>query len=162
MITLNEPIEFIRIFTNKKKKSEKTDNIDIPLNLTFDLNTLNQQLLKHNLKQETNNLIVEKFNNIKKNTKPNTFCLKCTQCNETFILPAGILSTTKLKKNNTMIGIENVDEIVTDYTLPRTKDFICPNKDCSKDDLKKEAIIYRPNPLEFVTQYICSSCKTIF
>jgi len=164
MISLNDPNEYIKMFIGRKKKidSNSTKQVDIPMELTFDLNALNVQMTKSGIKPEMVSTITNNFNLIKKNMRPNTFCLKCSQCNEIFILPPGKLSTIKLKKNSNIMHIENVNEILTDFTLPRTKDFICPNKECKIDPIDREAIIYRPNPEEYVTQYICTNCKTIF
>jgi hypothetical protein len=67
----------------------------------------------------------------------------------------------KLKKTND-VSIDNVSDIVEDYTYPRTKDFICPNDKCKVSDHQKEAVIYRPNPSEYTTNYICVNCHTIF
>jgi len=161
MITLNDPNDYIKMFTGKKKKID-ANSIDVPMELTFDLTSLTSQITKSGIKSDVANVITSKFNIIKKNMKPNTFCLKCSQCNEIFILPPGKLSTIKLKKTSNINNIDNVDEVVTDYTLPRTKDFICPNKECKPEEIKREAIIYRPNLNEFITQYICVNCKTIF
>jgi len=160
MITLNDPNDYIKMFTGKKKKIDM-NSIDVPMELTFDLNALGAQITKNGVKPEVASIILTKFNIIKKNMRPNTFCLKCSQCNEIFILPPGKLSTIKLKKTSNINTIDNVNEVITDYTLPRTKDFICPTKACN-DDPMKEAIIYRPNVNEFITQYICTNCKTIF
>ena len=52
-----------------------------------------------------------------------------------------------------------------DPTLPRTKDFICPNSSCvnntdSIEILKnKEAVFYR-NQTEYNLKYICCQCYT--
>ena len=161
IIVINDPNEYIKMFTGKKKKID-INSIDIPLELTFDSNALNAQITKNAVKPDIANIILQKFNLIKKNTRPNTFCLKCSQCNEVFILPPGKLSTIKLKKTSTSHNIDNINEIITDNTLPRTKDFICPNKSCDATEQNKEAVIYRPNLNEFITQYICVNCKTIF
>lgn len=170
IITINDPNEFIKMFVNKKKKNNSTlsgqstgqQSLDSTMELNFDTNSLDSLIKKNNVKQDVAVLITEKFNTIKKNTRPNTFCLKCSNCNETFILPPGKLLSIKLKKTNTTNNIENIDEIIHDYTLPRTKDYICPNSECKVSDLDKEAIIYRPNPAEFLTQYICVNCQTCF
>lgn len=156
-VDITDPVVFIKMFVNKRKKQDQSDST---LELNFDINALNVAIQKANLKPDVSNMIITKFNNIKKSMRPNTFCLKCNNCNETFVLPPGVLSTVKLKKtsdNNSMI---NIDDLISDFTLHRTRDFICPNKECTTTD--KEAIIYRPNPDEFITQYICVNCKTIF
>jgi len=164
MISISDPNDYIKMFIGRKKKidSSSSKQVDIPMELTFDLNSLNTQMTKSGLKPEMVSTITNNFNLVKKNMRPNTFCLKCSQCNEIFILPPGKLSTIKLKKISSINNVDNVDEIITDYTLPRTKDFICPNKDCKIDEINKEAVIYRPNPEEYITRYICTNCKTIF
>ena len=161
MLSISDPIDYIKMFTGKKKKADAI-SIDIPMELTFDVNSLNTQITKMGIKLDAASVIVSKFNLIKKNTRPNTFCLKCSNCNETFILPPGKLSTTRLKKISAVNQIGKIDEIITDNTLFRTKDFICPNKECKVSDIDKEAIIFRPNLDEFITQYICTNCKTVF
>jgi hypothetical protein len=161
IISLSEPNDFIKMFTNKRRKVDN-NSLDMTIELTFDINSLNAQIQKNGIKSDTANTIVQKYNNIKKNMVPNTFCLKCAQCNETFILPAGKLLSIKLKKTNNVNNIDNIDEIISDYTLPRTKDFICPNKECKVDLKDKEAIVYRPNPNEYNTQYICTNCSAVF
>jgi len=160
IITLNDPNEFIKMFINKKKRIDQM-SLDASMELNFDINALNSQIQKNNIKPDVSTVIVNKFNIIKKNMRPNTFCLKCSNCNEVFILPPGKLLSIKLKKNTNMdLNIDNIDEIINDYTLPRTKDFICPNSECKVKDIDKEAIIYRPNPSEYLTQYICVNCNT--
>jgi len=156
-IVINDPSEFIKIM-NKKKK----DNITMSLELNFDISVLMSLIQKNGLKQEVSNYIIDNYNLIKKNSKPNTFCLRCDQCNETFVLKPGKLLSLKLRKNTNISNIINTSEIITDLTLPRTKDFICPNKDCKVKPNEKEAILYRPNPNEYITQYICVNCQTIF
>ena len=157
VVQMSDPSEFIKLTTTKKKNNINTNN---SFELLFDINTLNSVMQKLNLTQDVSTIITEKFNNIKKNMRPNAFCLKCTNCNETFVLPPGILMTFKLKKTNNYNTIINIDDIISDYTLPRTRDFICSNKKCKADIHSKEAIIYRPNPAEYVTHYICVNCKT--
>ena len=131
IISVTDPSEFIKIFVNRRKKvAEQYLNVDASMELNFELSGLTQQLQKSNIKDEIANTIIEKFNTIKKNMRPNTFCLECTKCNEVFVLPPGIISTIKLKKTANVSAVENPEEIVTDLTLERTKDFdlvSCPS-----------------------------------
>lgn len=150
------PINFINIFIHTLKS-----DIDMVIDLTFDIKDLMIELQKQNIKDETYKLLIHKYNTIKKYSKLNTFCLKCTQCNEIFILTQRILLSTKLKKTSKKINLIDVSEIITDYTLPRTKDFICPNKDCNPDPILKEAVIYKPILNEHNTYYVCVTCQTI-
>lgn len=158
-ISISDPTEFIKMFVNKRKKQDQADNI---LELNFDINALNSAIQKANLKTDVSTVLITKYNNIKKNMRPNTFCLNCSYCNETFVLPPGVLLTFKLKKTNNNQTILNIDDLISDNTLHRTKDFICSNKECENTHPDKEAIIYRPDPDEFITQYLCVNCKTIF
>jgi hypothetical protein len=159
---INTPAEFVKLFV-KPARSKKTVEIDVDmvLELPFELDALNTQINKNGYKPEIASMLTEKFTNIKKNTRPNTFCLKCTQCNENFVLPPGKIMSIKLKKTNEL-SIDNIADIVGDYTFPRTKDFICPNDKCKTKDHEKEAILYRPNPDDYTTNYICVNCHTIF
>ena len=70
-----------------------------------------------------------------------------------------ILFTSNI--NNT-IKIPNDKNLISDKTTPRTKDFICPNKQCitnSKKKVDKEAIFFRPDPKSYKLIYICISCS---
>ena len=49
----------------------------------------------------------------------------------------------------------------TDNTLPRTKDYICPNVTCLSHKNKiKEAIFYRPDKNSYRLEYECCICNT--
>jgi hypothetical protein len=167
IIAITDPNEYVKMFVNRKKKTDKSGNnamnVDSAVELNFELNALILQLQKSNIKEDMAATIIEKYNIIKKNTRPNTFCLKCTKCNEIFILPPGIISTIKIKRTATIGAVENPEEIVTDLTLERTKNFICTNKQCEENTapIDKEAVYYRPNPEEFVTKLICVNCYSI-
>jgi hypothetical protein len=160
--TIDDPNNFIKIFMKNKNKKTPEIPINMSMDLTFDIKALTSQITKLNHKTDNSAMLIEKFNIIKKNMRPNTFCLKCNRCNETFLLPPGKILSIKLKKSNTIGNIDNIAEIITDQTLPRTKDFICPNSECKTSGLEKEAVIYRPRVDDYVTQYICTSCTTVF
>lgn len=50
-----------------------------------------------------------------------------------------------------------------DWTLPRTKDFICPNKSCLTNkkgyEVQREAIFYRPYTDKYYLKYLCTTCN---
>lgn len=48
-------------------------------------------------------------------------------------------------------------------TMPITRNFNCPNKDCPvyRDNLAPEAIFFRKNPKSHETIYVCKRCLTI-
>ena len=157
--TIKEPNEFIKLFSKKKRASQ---SYDLSMELLFDKKSLTDKLKNSNIDTDTATLIVEKFISIQSNTKQNSFCWKCTNCGQTCVLDSGIIMTTNLISNDKINEINNIDDIIDDFTYPRTKDFICPNCDDETEPSKKEAIIYRPNPKKYDTVYICVNCKTIF
>ena len=158
---IETPTEFIRMFVKSRSKKMSMDvNVDMTFELPFELDALTTQINKNGYKEDVNKMLIEKFTNIKKNTRPNTFCLKCVQCNEDFVLPPGKIISIKLKKSYNS-AIINIQDIIGDHTFSRTKDFICTNKNCNVNDHRKEAVLYRPNPNEYVTNYICVNCNTI-
>ena len=161
---VNTPAEFAKIFVKpaRSKKPIIDVDIDMILELPFALDSLNALINKNGYKPEVAKMLTDKFNDIKKNTRPNTFCLKCTQCNENFVLPPGRIMSIKLKKSSGVVIDNNIEDIIGDYTFSRTKDFICTNEKCKVEDHLKEAVIYRPNPNEYITNYICVNCHTIF
>ena len=154
---LTDVIKFINIF-----KNNLNSDTNIIFNLLFDKKELNDIITKQNIDKEMSTLLMNKYDSIKKYSKINMFCLKCTQCSEIFTLTQRTLLSTKLKKTSKKINLINTSEVITDYTLPRTKDFICPNKECKTDPILKEAVIYKPILNEHITYYICVNCETVF
>lgn len=69
-------------------------------------------------------------------------------------------------KNNsgTLLLNDNELEYINDMTLPRTRNYICPNISCHshKDPSQREAIFFRENIKSYTVKYICISCKTLF
>ena len=50
--------------------------------------------------------------------------------------------------------------LLLDNTLPRTKDYICPNTKCeSHKNINKEAIFYRPDKNSYRLEYQCAACR---
>ena len=88
----------------------------------------------------------------------------CDNCNYNTKLEPG----TIIFKTSTLSNLEEDKEIiisrVLDRTLPRTKDFTCPNQKCktNKDynDKNREAVFYRPYSNSYKLKYICCICKT--
>jgi len=95
------------------------------------------------------------------------FYFLCTNCLTTYFLePGTIIDSINFEKS----AIANDDDAkirVNDPTLPRTKDFICPNSKCvtntKSDDtdvlVNKEAVFYRSGK-EYNIKYICCQCNT--
>ena len=101
---------------------------------------------------------------VKQQRIASSFILECSNCGSTFFLEPG----TTIYSINYERSIHQIDEETrikcTDLTLPRTKDFVCPNNKCinntdTSDEvlLEKEAVFYR-NPKEYNLKYICCQC----
>lgn len=73
---------------------------------------------------------------------------------------------TVIYENKKVRNLENISAftLANTPTLPRTKDYICPNKDCEShaDPLRKEAIFRRTSDSSFETEYMCVLCYTRF
>jgi hypothetical protein len=74
--------------------------------------------------------------------------------------------STNVDQNNQRIQQYDLQFKIMDPTLPRTKDFICPNKECETNNLtntnnliNREAIIFRESK-SFITRYVCTTCIT--
>jgi len=163
MTTYTEPNDFIKLFTIKKKKQTEIKEINLlnmHIELLFDKKTLVDKLKSIDINSDIEQYILDKFNEYQNNIKPNKFCWECINCAQTYILNSGIITYINFISTTNKQIIENIDDIIDDYTYPRTNDFICPNKNCSKS--KKQAVIYRPDPHKYDTVYICVSCKTQF
>lgn len=115
-------------------------------------------------------MIIAKYRQIVKSQKNiSQFFLLCTNCATTYFLePGTIIESINYEKS--IINIENDSHIrVNDPTLPRTKDFICPNQKCvnntKKTDretlIQKEAVFYR-NSKEYNIRYICCQCNAVW
>jgi len=95
------------------------------------------------------------------------FYLSCTNCSTTYFLePGTVIDSINFEKS----AASNDDDAkvrLNDPTLPRTKDFICPNSKCitnvKSDDINvltsKEAVFYRSGK-EYNIKYICCQCYT--
>ncbi|AYV79782.1 MAG: putative DNA-dependent RNA polymerase subunit Rpb9 [Faunusvirus sp.] len=118
---------------------------------------------KHN--QDT---ILRKFNELSKNRLSDKAgpVFTCINCGYEFPLKKG---TTLYSKNNNSSNKYATDTFLLnefeykadDPILPRTKDYICQNKDCvthKKNDTTKEAVFFRIKD-SYKTIYMCCVCK---
>jgi len=174
---LNKPEELIKIVLQEiDPKKKKTIN-DYQLSINF-----SESLLKSHIETledinftnletsfgEFKNLILIKFKEIIKQQKNTVqFFFSCTNCATTYVLEPGlVLYSINLDKSE--LNIEEDPAIkCTDPTLPRTKDFMCPNNKCINNTKKtatevltnKEAVFYRNNKT-YNLKYICCQCNT--
>jgi len=150
-----------------KSLISKSEKIDIAIVITKITNNeavsvnLNDKIIadiKNSLEyKELSKEHSDKVLNYIKNNKNAIFL--CSNCGYNCPIEKGkvIFEETKQETEN-ILSISN--ELLTqDDTLPRTRDFICPNKKCKSKDKKGEAIIYKKPGLNNVV-YICCTCST--
>jgi transposase-like protein len=148
-------------------KNVSTD-LNHEVQLKIDLDTLKSKLMgkfKKNTKKVEE--LLQSYEAIKNKNKLDTnIYFICQNCNSSFeIEPGTIILSTNLDVTNQQIQSYDLQFKILDPTLPRTKDFICPNKDCKSnedsmlDTLTREAVIFRENK-SFITRYVCSTCLT--
>jgi transposase-like protein len=145
-------------------------NVSTELNheveLKIDYETLKSKLMgkfKKNVKKVDD--FLKDYETLKNKTVENTnIYFICQNCNSSFeIEPATIILSTNLDISNQQIQNYDLQFKILDPTLPRTKDFICPNTSCESnsesklDTVDREAVIFRENKL-FITRYVCTTC----
>ncbi|AYV85600.1 MAG: DNA-dependent RNA polymerase subunit Rpb9 [Satyrvirus sp.] len=83
----------------------------------------------------------------------------CKYCKNYKLIKPGTLIYSK-NYDTSAAEVEDYTYAIYDYTLPRTKNYICKNENCPthKDDSKKEAVLTK-NLSEQVI-YICTVCST--
>lgn len=127
---------------------------------TYDVSTMNSEELKTSLSNMYRQIV--KFQK-----SISQFYLSCTNCATTYYLePGTVIDSINFEKS----AVSNDDDVrirINDPTLPRTKDYICPNSKCvtntkSNDTnvlTEKEAVFYRSGK-EYNIKYICCQCNT--
>jgi transposase-like protein len=157
-------IETMDQYLNYLKNVSTDLNHDVELKI--DLDTLKSKLMgkfKKNTKKVDELLL--NYETIKNKNKLDTnIYFICQNCNSSFeIEPGTIILSTNLDVTNQQIQSYDLQFKILDPTLPRTKDFICPNTECESnkdsmlDSLTREAVIFRENK-SFITRYVCSTC----
>jgi len=148
----------------KNVSSELNHDVDMKI----DLETLKSKLMgkfKKNTKKVEE--LLQHYASLKnKNTQDTNIYFICQNCNSSFeIEPGTIILSTNLDVTNQQIQSYDLQFKIMDPTLPRTKDFICPNTECDSnkesllETLNREAVIFRENK-SFITRYVCSTCLT--
>lgn len=156
---INNPANLVKIVI----KNEKVEQ-DIQYNINFNDKELKDYLNERSdLSDYQKDIIIGKFEQIIKHQKNiSKFFFVCNNCSTSYVLQPGtsIYSINFDKSVGGMID-EDVSVKIQDPILPRTKDYICPNKTCEsrKDSKNKEAIFYR-NGKDYHLKYICTICKT--
>jgi hypothetical protein len=172
---INKPEDLIKnVLLELEPKKKKYINMDIQYSINFSelvvknyINSFDKKNLeKYNIKfDEFKTRVLNKFKEIvKKQRNLSTFILQCSNCGSSFFLqPETIIYSINYENSNILID-DDTHIKCNDLTLPRTKDFICPNPKCinntdSSDNIlmEKEAVFFR-NSTEYNLKYICCQC----
>ena len=176
--SINSPKELFDIYLEDSEyKKNKFINSDYQYSIIWsedqinDLN-LSELITEYNLNKITvdelkTNLIALYRQIIKMQKNISQFYLACTNCATTYFLEPGTVIDSINYEKSAIINDEDVKIRISDPTLSRTKDYICPNSKCvtntKKSDknilLEKEAVFYRSGK-EFNIKYICCQCNT--
>ena len=154
----------IKILTpNEFLSALKLDEV-VEYDIKLERNELETYLTKKNIKDATD--ILSKYDSMRsKKQSINKYIIKCTSCGENYKLyPETVIYSLNFGKQQTSNNDIDIDLRLNDPTLPRTKDYICPNSKCETNSKKfnnndKEAVIYRTSKT-YHLKYACSNCKT--
>ena len=99
--------------------------------------------------------------------KKNAAYMMCNNCGYAKSMEPGTLILSRISRKEEIKYISDhskYKDMVDDPSLPITRKYICPNKDCEshKNHAKREAVWFRPNRHTYVTIFICRSCKTMW
>lgn len=151
-IQLKTPKDFIDIALD--------DDIDGNLKLIFSKKELLSSKEYKKLSDEEKESINKKFQEIS-NVSFNLAYFICKNCQFVTKLEQGT-KVYEVSINSQFLENDNINNKIKDLTLPRTKDYICPNKKCESHNnlLEKEAIFYRPYKNSYNLKYVCGTCMT--
>lgn len=134
--------------------------------ISFQLSTLKASNKFKKKKKEEQKKIIDVFNQIYKKIDNLDIIYNCVNCGfKKDLKPNTILyseSTNKL--NNAVNNTEKLNFLKSnDRTYPRTRNYICQNKDCKTHkkefEKSKEAIFFRLNSSSYNIKYLCCVCK---
>jgi len=98
--------------------------------------------------------------------KTNDAFFICNNCNYHTKITSGTKIFETSFKENKITDDSLLNLRIMDNTLPRTKDFICPNENCNshkkENEKTREAVFYRPYNNRYDVKYICSECVTLW
>jgi hypothetical protein len=144
-----------------KEKIKKNNEYKI----TFQLNILKTSNKFKKKKKDIQENIINVFNNIYKKIDNLDIIYNCVNCGfKKELKPNTILfseSTNKLLKNKDSEKINILKSL--DSTYPRTRNYICQNKNCKTHqknyEKNREAIFFRLNSSNYDIKYLCCECK---
>jgi len=135
------------------------DDIDGNIKLVFSKKELFSAREYKKLSDDEKDLVNKKFQEIN-NVSFNLAYFICKNCQFVTKLEQGT-KVYEVSINSKFLENEIIENKLYDLTLPRTKDYICPNKKCAthKNMSIKEALFYRPYKNSYNLKYVCNVCK---
>ena len=158
--TIKKVLDFIKSVLNNSDTSN--------FNLLFNEKDLVKGKDYKKLDSEKKKQVLDEYKKIikEKYSKKSNIQLNCNKCGHKQPLKSGTVLFKGSSENNFNEDLSIVSLRANDKTLPRTKDYVCPNKNCETHKksklVEKEAIFYRPIRNSYAIKYMCLSCKTIW
>ena len=136
------------------------DDLDGNLKLLFSKKELFSSKEYKKLESEEKEIVDKKFQEIT-NISFNLAYFICNNCQFITKLDQGT-KVYEVSVNSKFLENDIIENRLDDFTLPRTKDYICPNNKCDshKNYVEKEAIFYRPFKNSYNLKYVCGQCMT--
>ena len=157
-------IETVDQYINYLKNASTEINHDVELKIDYEIlkGKLMTKFKKNTKKVDELLLSYEGLKN--KNSQDTSIYFICQNCNSSFeIEPRTIILSTNYDVSNQKIQQHDFSFKIMDPTLPRTKDYICPKKECEshkpENNVTREAVIFRESS-SFITRYVCTMCLT--
>ena len=115
-----------------------------------------------NKNKEDSKELLKLYDNLSLDSSKNAFFI-CNNCNYHTTLNSGTIIFRTILNEDQVDDKTLVKKRTIDSTLPRTKDFICPNQKCETNknfnDKNREAVFYRPESNNYKIKYVCCVCK---
>lgn len=153
---------FNKYYTGESLEEDDYKNItiqDIKNDSRYDedMNVKNQQKFRSWLKSQNPSFIANI--NAPQTGGSNEAYFICKSCQNTKLIDPGTIIYSKNYSTNSSIDTEDYTYAIYDSTLPRTRNYICKNKNCKShtDDKLKEAVITKNNMDQIV--YVCVACS---
>lgn len=131
--------------------------------VNFNEGTLRYYILENKIGKEDEKELYKKFKSlIKQQKNVAQFIFLCNSCNTSYVIqPGTVFYNISFDTKNRTEDDEDVNVKIFDPIQPRTKDYVCPKRECDshKDTSNKEALFYKTGH-GYHTKYICCMCKT--
>lgn len=159
------PVDYKKIIKKIENKENPTKE---ELNSIVLTDLINNSYYKKLTKKNTiKKAIIDMIDDMENNDNNKQGYLICNNCHYSKTL----LSSTKIMSINPNRKISEKEYInesiyrnrIHCRTVPRTRNFNCPNLECpsKKNKIPTEAIFFRKNNFSYETIYVCCYCKTV-